>query len=139
MSLVEEARAVRERIAARLRELEPLVREYEQLRQLAAEMGVTDSDPPSTASAPSTAQRRRPPSTHRSSSEPAREVGLAQEPEGDGELADRVLEAVRTEPGKTVAEYATVLRVAPAALYRPVRRLASEGALIKRARALFPG
>jgi transposase-like protein len=49
-----------------------------------------------------------------------------------------VLDAVRAEPGKTVAEYAAILGVAPTALYRPVRRLANEGALVNRARQLFP-
>jgi transposase-like protein len=49
-----------------------------------------------------------------------------------------VLAAARTNPGKTVADYAEMLGVAPTALYRPVRQLTSEGALVKRARQLFP-
>jgi transposase-like protein len=58
---------------------------------------------------------------------------------GDGELARRVLEAVRADPGMTVAEYAAILGVAPTTLYRPVRRLTNDGSLVKRARQLFPG
>ncbi len=52
-------------------------------------------------------------------------------------IAARVLEAVRTHPGKTVAEYAELLELAPGTLYRPVRELTTEGALFKRARQLF--
>jgi transposase-like protein len=49
-----------------------------------------------------------------------------------------VLAAAEADPGKTVADYAEVLGVAPTALYRPVRQLTTEGALVKRARQLFP-
>ena len=45
MSLIDEAQGVRQRIAERLRELEPLVAEYNQLRQLAADMGIEAGEP----------------------------------------------------------------------------------------------
>ena len=44
MSLVEEANTVRQRIVDRLRELEPVIREYNELRQLAVEMGLEERD-----------------------------------------------------------------------------------------------
>lgn len=146
MSLADEAREVRERIAARLRELEPLVREYQELQRLAGQMGLEglDGDLPTVslgeqggasggapASADRPRSRRR--STGRGSKAPRRT------PRADeGQLAPRILAAVRARPGKTVGEYAEVLGVPPTALYRPVRRLATEGALVKRARQLFP-
>jgi hypothetical protein len=116
MSLADEARAVRQRIAARLRELEPLVREYEDLKRLAAEMGVDEA--PAAARPPSKAgaQPRAPSS----------------------QIAGRVVDAVRSEPGKTVTEYARSLEVPPTSLYRPVRELTAAGVLVKRARQLFP-
>jgi hypothetical protein len=40
MSLVDEARTVRERIVTRLRELAPLVREYDELSAVAIEIGL---------------------------------------------------------------------------------------------------
>lgn len=40
MSLADEVRTVRERVAARLSELEPLVREYDELVKLADELGI---------------------------------------------------------------------------------------------------
>ena len=55
-----------------------------------------------------------------------------------GELVERVVEAVRSEPGKTVGEYAAILGVAPTSLYRPVRELTDDRKIVKRARQLFP-
>jgi hypothetical protein len=116
MSLADEARAVRQRIAARLNELEPLVREYEDLRRLAAEMGL--NEPSAAAPAPSTSAPR------------------SQAP--GGQMAGRVLDAVRADPGKTVADYAKSLQVPATSLYRPVRELTNAGVLVKRARQLYP-
>jgi hypothetical protein len=138
MSLVDEARTVRQRIADRLAELEPLVREYEELRQLAAEMGVEQASTGGSSGArtseikPSRAGR-----TRRSSSSKGRRKSVPNTAP-PGELAQRVMEVVRSEPGKTVAEYAADLQVAPTALYRPVRQLTTAGDVIKRARQLFP-
>jgi hypothetical protein len=132
MSLAEEARQVRERIAARLRELEPLAREYEELQRLAAEMGIEGGE----------ADAARPRSPARQRTRPRRRAARgSSEAEGfsaTGELPERVLEAVRSEPGKTVGEYAAILGVAPTALYRPVRTLTDSRAIVKRARQLFP-
>ena len=50
----------------------------------------------------------------------------------------RVLEAVRTNPGATVAEIAAAVGLEATSLYRPVRDLASAGTVIKRGRGLFP-
>lgn len=49
-----------------------------------------------------------------------------------------MLEAIRSEPGHSVAEYARMMGVAPTVLYRPVRELTKSGVLVKRARQLFP-
>jgi hypothetical protein len=116
MSLADEARAVRQRITARLRELEPMVREYEDLRRLAAEMGLGDEPP-------RLAQRALPP-------RPSQAPG--------GQMAERVLVAIRSDPGKTVAEYAKSLDMPATSLYRPVRELTNAGVLVKRARQLYP-
>jgi Winged helix-turn-helix DNA-binding len=145
MSLVDEARAVRDRIAARLRELEPLVREYDELREVARELGIRDIEP---APAPSAAGGTQEPARRAAArTAPARaRRRVPREPpaerpaqRGEGELARRVLDAVRADPGKTVAAYAAILGVAPTTLYRPVRRLTNDGSVVKRARELFPG
>ncbi len=142
MSLVDEARAVRERIAARLQELEPLVREYEQLQRLAAEMGVegSDSAPSSIESGAERAAAQPRPAARRRLTASRRGATARRAPQrsGEAQLVERVLEAVRADPGRTVAEYAAALGVAPTGLYRPVRRLTNDGELVKRARQLFP-
>ncbi|MBV8943654.1 MAG: winged helix-turn-helix domain-containing protein [Solirubrobacterales bacterium] len=126
MSLLDEARAVRERIAARLRELEPLVEEYNELRRVAAEMGLEAAQAPRQPRARSTARQAA----------AARPAGAAVG--GTDDLGARVLDAVRADPGMTVAEYARALDVSAATLYRPVRELANDGLIARRARHLFP-
>jgi len=132
MSLAEEARQVRERIAARLRELEPLAREYEELQRLAAEMGI-ERDEAAVARLRSPARQRTRP-RRRTAKERSEAEGFPPA----GELVERVVEAVRSEPGKTVGEYAAILGVAPTSLYRPVRELTDDRKIVKRARQLFP-
>lgn len=149
MSLLDEARAVRERIAARLRELEPLVKEYNELRQMAAEMGLEAGEAQTSAGAgqqappepPGEGSSSRPPRVQRGGRASARQGVAARAAEarrGGDEIDMGVLEAVRAEPGMTVAEYARALGVSPTTLYRPVRELTNEGKLVKRARQLFP-
>lgn len=146
MSIVDEARAVRQRIADRLAELEPLVREYNDLVKLAEEMGV-DQEPQQIAAA----GRRRPASGPRSQRRGGRSAGKGRsatagnrvgddtaEGNAGDDVAAVVLEAVRAEPGKTVADYAEALNLSATALYRPVRQLTDQGVLVKRSRQLFP-
>jgi hypothetical protein len=123
MSLVDEARTVRQRIVERLHELEPLVQEYEELKLLAAEMGIDEAL--EGADQLHSARRRR-------SARAAHEGS-----ESTNDLRELVLRAVEADPGKTIAEYADMLGVASTSLYRPVRELTSSGELSKRARQLF--
>jgi hypothetical protein len=150
MSLVDEVRSFRERVAQRLRELEPLVREYNELTQIAAEIGLDNPGSPAPRPSESVGVRVRPAeesagpakapakpgSQPRSRPRTRRSAPVRRSESSD--LGQRVLEAVRADPGKTVADYAEVLGVAPAALYRPVREMTTDGALVKRARQLFP-
>jgi hypothetical protein len=154
MSLVDEVRSFRQRVAERLRELEPLVQEYNELKQIAAEIGLDDPRPTgSTPIAPGESLDARVPPADvlaerakaraRSSTEPrSRPRARRQSPPArrseSSDLGRRVLEAVQADPGKTVADYAEVLGVAPTALYRPIRELTTDGALVKRSRQLFP-
>lgn len=143
MSLADEVRTVQQRVAARLRELEPLAREYEELKQLAAELGLeapsaatsTAAHPEAPAAPRATRSRRRPSGAARRQPLRGRQTLPA---DAGGELAERVLAAVDNHPGRTVAEYAATLEVDATSLYRPVRKLTADGRLVKRARQLFP-
>jgi hypothetical protein len=132
--LIDEVRSFRQRVAERLQELEPLVREYNELKQVAAEIGLVDAvgemAPARGLAAAEAGTERR---------------GRARSPRGHDdrqaastELGNRVLEAVRADPGKTVADYAAILDLSATTLYRPVRELTTDGTLVKRARHLFP-
>ena len=145
MTLADEARTLRERVAARLAELEPLVREYQELQRVADELGLTASEPASAtaeepaapaAAAPQPAaadqQSRRASARRRQARRGQSRVAAAAERDA------RLLEAVSANPGATVAEIATTLGVDAVSLYRPVRDLASTGQVVKRGRGLFP-
>lgn len=143
MSLIDEARAVHQRIAARLQELEPLVREYDELRRAAAQLGIDPADPapPEETSEPparAVAPPRRSPGRRRSGSGRAQNAAPAAPARNGGELNERVLGAVRDQPGQTVADYARTLDLAATMLYRPVRELTTAGQIVKRNRQLYP-
>jgi len=152
MTLADEARTLRERIAARLAELEPLVREYRELQRVAEEIGLTpvrgeaagspSEEPvarpsaalaqPSAEPASGDQQPRRAAPRRRQQRRGQSRVAAAAERDA------RLLEAVAANPGATVAEIASALQVDAASLYRPVRDLASSGKVVKRGRGLFP-
>ena len=155
MSLADEARALRERVAARLAELEPLVREYRELQRVAEEIGLTAAEPAGTVweepatpvSAPGSSLPARKPDQPAAEDKPAprRASPRRRQPRrGQSRVAaaaqrdSRVLEAVAANPGATVAEIASALGVDAVSLYRPVRDLASTGKVVKRGRGLFP-
>ena len=147
MSLADEARTLRERVAARLAELEPLVREYEELQRVAADIGLGQATPKAAAitgadsgdadSAPAARdnEQQRPTRSAPRKRQPRRRQARAT---ASAERDARVLDAVAAHPGATVAEISSVLGVDAVSLYRPVRDLASAGKIVKRGRGLFP-
>lgn len=139
MSLVDEAREVRERIGARLRELEPLVAEYNELQKVAGEMGIDSGEHLSAAATGKRVPRQKRP---RATKHPRQTKNAGKRVSsvagGDDEFAQRMLEAVRDQPGRSVADYARLLALSPATLYRPARELTAAGAIVKRGRQLFP-
>jgi hypothetical protein len=143
MSLAEEARTLRRRIAERLAELEPLVREYEQLCEVAKELGLEPSDY-ATAATGGAAEALDVPDAlepvqakpRTSRARPRRRPVRPRPPAHDH--MPQLLEVVRENPGSTVAEIASIMDVSPTSLYRPIRDLTGAGEIVKRGRALFP-
>ncbi len=121
-------------------ELEPLVREYEQLREVADELGLEPSDyadaaadgapPAPTSTEPSPAKAGAP--RTRAKSRRARSGAAG------SDHVPQLLDVVRENPGATVAEIASIMDVPPTSLYRAVRDLTGTGEIVKRGRALFP-
>jgi predicted transcriptional regulator len=107
--VLSEFRRLEHDLGVRLKELEPLVEEYRQLRLLAKRLGLQAAD----------ATPRR---------------ALAK----PGQRREQVLERVNAQPGVTVRELGVAMGVDPTSLYRPVRQLAAEGAIRKEGRHLHP-
>src|SRR3954453_17963696 len=119
----------RKEIQARLKELKPLVEEYERLE--AAERALsgvgTTTAAPARASAPS--RRRR--SSGRSSSSGN---GRRGRPRGSGTRATQAYELVKARPGITIPELAEAMGIKQNYLYRVMPTLADEGRVTKSGR-----
>jgi Winged helix-turn-helix DNA-binding len=158
MSVLDELQKMEERVQKRLRELEPLVSEYEQLQQLAKRFGIeTGADTHGNDRSARTSSRRS--AVRRSSgrriSTPAnakvttnrlassgttRSRATTQRARGSrgGGRQEQIVQLVTQNPGISVRELGTQLGVNPTGLYRPVRRLESEGKVRKDGAALHP-
>jgi hypothetical protein len=114
----------RKEIDTRLRELRPLVDEYNRLEKAAAALaGVGDGQP-------RPAPRRR-----RSSGGRGTRRGR---PRGTGSRAKQALELVRARPGITIAEMADSMGIKANYLYRVMPTLQSDGQVRKRGRGWHP-
>ena len=107
----------RKEIDARMRELRPLVDEYNRLEKAAAALAGVGG----TAARP-TRRRRR---------------GRGR-PRGSGTRAKEALELVRTRPGITITEMADSMGIKANYLYRVMPTLESEGQVVKRDRGWHP-
>ena len=142
-TVIEDLKLLEDRILARIRELEANVAELEQLREVAARLGILDGDGRDNGrarrrtSATARGRRRvRPQATAtgarpggaRSATDPATERATRRE---------RVLEVVAVEPGISVREIVAQLGVNRTSLYPVVRALMSDGLLHKDGRGLW--
>jgi hypothetical protein len=115
----------RKEIDARLRELRPLVDEYNRLEKAAAALsGVGGAQ--RTAAVP----RRR--------SSGGGGGNRRGRPRGSGNRAKQALELVRTRPGITISEMASAMKIQPNYLYRVMPTLESEGQVVKRDKGWHP-
>lgn len=119
MSILEDLHAVEDRIVARLQELEPVVAEYRELCGAAERLGIDVSQIGCDVAAPPASRR----------------AAAAQRPGGTratgAERRARVLEMIGAHPSITVADLSEALDVQPSPLYRVVRHLLAEGAIVK--------
>jgi transposase-like protein len=117
-------------IRSRLREIEPLVDEYNRLR---AAMDALEamSTSPTPASAP-----RATTSSRRGRSSTASRRG--RRPAGEPTRADELVALVDGQPGITIAQAAKAMDVVPNGLYQVVAKLSEEGRIRKQGTGLFP-
>jgi hypothetical protein len=114
----------RKEIDARLRELRPMVEEFNRLEQAAAALaGVGTGDGP----ARRTTRRRT-----------TAAGGRRGRPRGSGARAKQALEIVRARPGITISELADAMGIKANYLYRVMPTLESQGHVVKRDRGWHP-
>jgi hypothetical protein len=125
----------RKEIQARLKELKPLVEEYQLLE--AAEQalsGVADGGAVVAVAAPAApAAPRRVTRRASSAASPARSARRGR-PRGTGTRAAQALELVRDRPGITIPELAEAMGIQQNYLYRVLPGLAEEGKVTKSGR-----
>ena len=131
--------STRNEIAVRLRELRPLVEEYQQLEAAAAALANVPGQA-STARRRSASAGTSPP---RPTSRRARERGGSTaarrgRPRGTGARALQALELVRAQPGMTIADIATAMGIKQNYLYRVLPGLEKDGKVVKRDRGWHP-
>jgi ribosomal protein S25 len=114
----------RQEIDGRLRELQPLVDEYQQLQKASA--ALTGLDGRSGARRRGTTARRRPTGRRRG------------RPRGSGTRAIQALELVSANPGITISELADQMGIKANYLYRVLPTLESEGKVKKDGRGWKP-
>jgi hypothetical protein len=117
----------RKEIDARLRELRPLVDEYNRLEKAAAALSGVGGAAPRAATAP----RRRSGGGGGGGTRRGR-------PRGSGNRAKQALELVRARPGITISEMASAMKIQPNYLYRVMPTLESEGQVVKRDKGWHP-
>jgi hypothetical protein len=151
-SVIEDLKQLEDRVLARIAELESCVAELEQLREVAARLGLLDAawgdssratnratataSTTATPRVPATAGRRRAPARARAGRPVT--AAVAQPPTRSSTRRERVLEVVGGEPGISVREIVAQLGVNRTSLYPVVRQLVSDGLLHKDGRGLWP-
>jgi hypothetical protein len=112
----------RREIEARLKELRPLVDEYDRLQKAAAALAGVGSTGARTARAARSSNGRR----------------RRGRPRGTGTRAKQALELVRARPGITIRELSEAMGIHANYLYRVMPTLESEGQVVKRDKGWHP-
>jgi hypothetical protein len=116
----------RKEIDARMRELRPMVDEYNRLEEAASALSGLGGTQRAAA-----ATRRRPSGGGGGNRRRGR-------PRGSGNRAKQALELVRAQPGITISQMASAMKIQPNYLYRVMPTLESEGQVVKRDKGWHP-
>jgi transcriptional regulator of acetoin/glycerol metabolism len=134
MSVLEDLQGLEKRVRDRMRELRPMLAEYQELERVAQRLGI-DVDGEETGR--QTNAEQQPARTRRAS-----RTGRRVRPSGGraraGSRREQMLSLIREQPGITVREAGERLGVDGTSLYRVVRRLEEEGAVKKEGTHLQP-
>ena len=121
-------------IDARLKELRPLVEEFQRLEAAAAALdGVSGGSARAAGPPPKRRQQRRAPAAA-----PASGPRRRGRPRGSGTRSKQALELVRTRPGITIPEIAEAMGIQQNYLYRVLPALQKDGLVRKEGRGWHP-
>jgi CRP-like cAMP-binding protein len=118
----------RKEISQRLKELRPLVDEYQRLEAAEKALSGVDGNRRTTPAAASTPRRAR------SARAKSSGTGRRGRPRGSGTRANQALELVKARPGITIPELAESMGIKQNYLYRVMPGLAEEGKVTKSGR-----
>ena len=127
----------RSEIGARLKELKPLVDEYQRLEAAAAALDGVPATP-LTSSTSSTTTRRAAARTTAARNRGASNGGRRGRPKGSGTRGAEALALVRATPGITIPEIAAKMGIKQNYLYRVLPGLAEDGLVVKEGRGWKP-
>jgi hypothetical protein len=127
----------REEIGARLRELRPLIDEYQRLEAAVAALDGVPATA-STSTAPSRPARRMPSRTPAPTRKRGVSHGRRGRPKGSGTRGAEALARVRADPGITIPALAEKMGIKQNYLYRVLPGLAEDGLVVKDGRGWKP-
>jgi CRP-like cAMP-binding protein len=121
-------------IDARLKELRPLVEEFQRLEAASAALdGVSGTNTRTAAATPARRGRRK-----AAAAAPASGTRRRGRPRGSGTRSKQALELVRTRPGITIPEIAEAMGIQQNYLYRVLPSLQKDGLVRKEGRGWHP-
>src|SRR5436190_2068034 len=130
MAVLDQLKDLERQVAGRLRELEPLVAEYQELQQVAQRLGI-ERQAAESAPAPAATRRRATRRKSAGTGTARRTSRRRRNAAAPGSRQADVLRLVSERPGITVPELGRELSVDPTGLYQIVRRLEGRGELRK--------
>jgi DNA-binding NarL/FixJ family response regulator len=131
MSVLDELSDLRQRAVARLKELEPLVAEYQQLQSVLGRLGADDLGGAAPAARRSRAKTAAKPRAARKATARRSKSSRPRRAAAPGSREADVVRLVGERPGISVPEIARELNVDPTGLYAIVRRLTAKGSMRK--------
>ena len=128
----------RSEIGARLKELKPLVDEYQRLEAAAAALDGVPANAPASPSTAAVGRRARTQSAPRRAKSNGSGTGRRGRPKGTGTRGAEALALVRSRPGITIPEIAEQMGIKQNYLYRVLPGLADDGLVKKDGRGWHP-
>jgi hypothetical protein len=142
LSVLEELRALEDRLRMRVKELQPLIDEYNELQRVAERLGIdleaAPAQNPQAARASRATQGRKPAKQNATTAAPSGRKRKGGTHATGRERRELVLGLVTSRPGITVPIMSAETGIDAPSLYRVVRRLTADGVIKKEGRSLQP-